>query len=126
MKAFILFSLLSFASAIVMIPSDGNMTSLESTHLLNFTKINNSDNSDNSNVEHHRSDLRLDKHNTNYDNSRHRPHLAVVETTSRKLLFSDDSDSSADDTVEGNGRRLLRRSSKGSPPPPPPPPPPTV
>ena len=106
MKAFILFSLLSFASAIVMIPSDGNITSLESTHLLNSTKI------DNSNTEHHHNhhgDPQPDKHNTNYDNSRHRPHLAVVETTSRKLLFSDESDSSADDTVEGNGRRLLRR-----------------
>ena len=41
MKAFILFSLLSFASAIALIPSDGNMTGSESTHSSKYNEIDN-------------------------------------------------------------------------------------
>jgi hypothetical protein len=87
MKVFILFSLLSFASTIAMIPSDGNMAIMESNQSHAYTEINN--------------------HTTNYDNSKHRPHLAIVENNTKKLLFSTGT-GDADDTDEGEGRRLLR------------------
>jgi len=102
MKAFILFSFLSFASAIAMIPSDGNMTMSESVNSHNSTG-----NTEVYNYTHN--------HTTNYDNSRHRPHLAIVENNSKKLLFNDsanvtDDSEHSDDVDDSEGRRLLRHS----------------
>ena len=130
MKAFLLFASLSFASAIMLVPHNGNeMRSGVHDAILpeNFT---------------------INKNFTNDINTKHRPHLAIVE--SRKLFDNEDAYEDADaaaetvvdenyddnvnldndDIAEGdegvqynNGsRRLLRRSKAASAPPPPPPP----
>lgn len=128
MKTFLLFASLSFASAIMLVPHNGNETR-SSVHDAvlpeNFT---------------------ITKNFTNDINTKHRPHLAIVE--SRKLFDNEDAyeyaDAAAetvvdenyddnvnldnDDIAEGdegvqynNGsRRLLRRSKAASAPPPPP------
>ena len=132
MKAFLLFASLSFASAIMLVPHNGNeMRSGVHDAILpeNFT---------------------INKNFTNDINTKHRPHLAIVE--SRKLFDNEDAyedayedaDAAAetvvdenyddnvnldnDDIAEGdegvqynNGsRRLLIRSKAASAPPPPP------
>ena len=128
MKAFLLFASFSFASAIMLVPRNGNETrpSVHDAVLPeNFT---------------------INKNFTNDINTKHRPHLAIVE--SRKLFDNEDAYEDADaaaetvvdenyddnvnldndDIAEGdegvqynNGsRRLLRRSKGASAPPPPP------
>jgi hypothetical protein len=128
MKAFLLFASLSFASAIMLVPHNGNeMRSGVHDAILpeNFT---------------------INKNFTTDINTKHRPHLAIVE--SRKLFDNEDAYEDADaaaetvvdenyddnvnldndDIAEGdegvqynNGsRRLLRHSKAASAPPPPP------
>jgi hypothetical protein len=131
MKAFLLFASLSFASAIMLVPHNGNETRSSVYNAVlpeNFT---------------------INKNFTNDINTKYRPHLAIVE--SRKLFDNEDAyeyedaDAAAetvvdenyddnvnldnDDIAEGddgvqnnNGsRRLLRRSKAASAPPAPPP-----
>jgi hypothetical protein len=131
MKAFLLFASLSFASAIMLVPHSGNETRSSVYNAVlpeNFT---------------------INKNFTNDINTKHRPHLAIVE--SRKLFDNEDAyeyedaDAAAetvvdenyddnmnldnDDIVEGNegvqnnngSRRLLKRSKAASAPPAPPP-----
>jgi hypothetical protein len=119
MKAFLLIASLSFASAIMLVPHDGNETR-PSVHDAvvpeNFTGTSVS--------KHFVTHLNF----TNDVNTKHRPHLAIVET--RKLFenedndenYSDNDDDSEDNDDDGDGddggsRRLLRHS-KAAPAPP--------
>ena len=83
MKSFLLIASLSFASAVMLVPHNGNET--RSGVFDAILPVNNSDNGDN---------IVSTVHHTNDVNTKHRPHLAIVE--SRKLLQnngeSDDDD----------------------------------
>ena len=126
MKTFFLIASLSFASAIMLVPHNGNETRSSVHDALLPT------NDTSHNLTNH-------MNFTNDINMKHRPHLAVIQ--SRKLL-EDGGDQETEDAIEyasedenqdakedaGNNRKLLISLSKifrrSSPPPPPPPPPP--
>ena len=81
MKAFLLIASLSFASAIMLVPHDGN----ETRPSVNDTVV--PDNSTSTLVsKHFVNHLNF----TNDVNTKHRPHLAIVE--SRKLFENEDND----------------------------------
>ena len=103
MKAFLLLASLSFASAIMLVPHDGNETRTNvstavipenstgvSTHFVNHLNF------------------------TNDVNTKYRPHLAIVET--RKLLenqdndenYSDDGDEAGDDGDDDDNENDLK------------------
>ena len=111
MKTFLLLASLSFASALMLMPHNGNETR---SSIVGAVIPENSTNMSNIFVNQ--------LNNTDNDNIKHRPHLAIVE--SRKLLENENnnsSDSSGDDDIadddddDGSARRRLLVSIKSSP-----------
>ena len=99
MKAFLLIASLSFASAIMLVPHDGNETRPSIHDAVvpeNFTGKSVS--------KHFVNPLNF----TNDVNTKHRPHLAIVET--RKLFENEDNDENYSDGDDDGNRRLLRHS----------------
>jgi hypothetical protein len=110
MKTFLLLASLSFASALMLMPHNGNETR---SSIVGAVIPENSTNMSNIFVNQ--------LNNTDTDNIKHRPHLAIVE--SRKLLENENnnsSDSSGDDDVADDAddaarRRLLVSIKKSAP-----------
>ena len=85
MKTILLFAFLSFASAIMVVPHDRNMTNLGTL------EVNYTENIESIPLAHARVHTNADTHD-DYSKYKHKPHLAVIENekpkSSRKLLIS--------------------------------------